>query len=637
MSYSSRVHCNSMGAARGRPPRGPRSPRGPSRGAHALDGVVALGLIPTLLNPRVDVWILAGVSLLIATGLVVVWRRRARAEAALRFSEAKFGGIVSIASDAIISVDSQQRITDFNRGAEDVFGYAASEAVGQPLSFLLPERFREVHTQHVDDFAAARVVARRMGERGDVEIIGLRKNGKEFPAEASISKMRIGEQRIFTVVLRDISARRREEQAREFLSKAGSLLASSLDYETTLHSIVRLAVSGLADWCVIYMRQEGGAIVRLDAAHANPAMESLIESLLMQPLPLDGPHPAKKCIEEGRVQVLTEVPPETGDILAANEEHLDVIRRLGLGSIIVAPLVARGHTLGALGLCSARPGRYTADDAALAEELARRAALAVDNARLYREARQAVKARNEVLSVVSHDLGNPLSAILINSRLLLKQDGGHQERRRDKLEGIRRAAEQMQRLIGDLLDVQRIEAGRLSLDRARHVLSRVLTDAVERAMPLAGEKRQELDLDIPTDLSDVSVDRDRILQVMGNLLGNAIKFTPAGGRIVVSARDTEDRVVVRVADSGPGIAASELPFVFDRFYQVRHAGHLGSGLGLAIAKGIVEAHGGEISIASDTGRGTTVSFSLPLDGRDDPRPTRVDAPASSEPERSLMD
>lgn len=611
--------------------RGPAVGWGPGASSGLPVSIAALAPVLSFWNLRFDVWFLAVVASLGLLGLLLVWRRRARAESALRFSEAKFAGMVAIATDAIISVDAQQRITDFNRGAEAIFGYRAEEIIGEPLGRLLPGRFREAHSGHIAGFARSPTVARRMGERGDVQIVGLRQNGQEFPAEASISKMRIGDQWIFTVVLRDVTTRRREERAQAFLAKAGALLASSLDYQTTLHSVVQLAASDLADWCVIYIRQEDGSIQRLDAAHSDPSRDPLIQSLAQLPLRLRDPHPAKRAMERGHVELIRVMPDNLGEVLAESEEQIEMVRELGMRSAVVAPLVARGRTLGAIGLYSGQPGRYDARDADLAEELARRAALAVDNAALYREAQHAINARNEVLSVVSHDLGNPLSAVFINTRLLLKRVAGMPPGAPEvqQVEGIRQAAEQMQRLIKDLLDVQRIEAGRLSLDVAPYPIGRILAEAVERIEPLAGDKEQTLTLDADLECA-VRVDRDRVLQMLGNLLGNAIKFTPVGGEVAVEAHRDDRHVLVTVGDTGPGIAPADLPHVFDRFYQSTRPTRRGSGLGLAIAKGIVDAHGGDISIDSELGAGTTVRVSLPIaerpvaedgdDGSSDDRP-----------------
>ena len=185
------------------------------------------------------------------------------AENTLRTSDA----IIAISSDAIISTDVQQRIIRFNRGAEEIFGYRAEEVLGLPLNVLLPARFRDTHGDHVRQFARSGVAARRMAERR--QISGRRKNGEEFPAEASISQVDLDGDRLFTVVLRDISDRKRAEQAQRFLAQAGALLAGSLDADQTLDSVAALAVPMLGDWCIVFLNDEKG-MRRAIAVHADP-------------------------------------------------------------------------------------------------------------------------------------------------------------------------------------------------------------------------------------------------------------------------------------------------------------------------------------------------------------------------------
>ena len=227
------------------------------------------------------------------------------AERALRVSEAKFAGMIAIASDAIISVDEGFQITLFNQGAERMFGYRASEVLGNDLGMLLPDRFRVVHGVHMRNFAGSATVARRMGERQ--EISGLRKDGTEFPAEASISKLDLAGSRVYTVVLRDITERKRNERAQRFLAEAGAILASSLDYEKTLASVAGLTVPELADWCVVYIRQEDGSVRRLEVAHADSAKRELLSELLKYPLDPRTPDPVFTVMETGAAQLIADI------------------------------------------------------------------------------------------------------------------------------------------------------------------------------------------------------------------------------------------------------------------------------------------------------------------------------------------
>jgi PAS domain S-box-containing protein len=531
------------------------------------------------------------------------------AERALRISEAKFAGIVSIASDAIISIDESQAIIHFNRGAETIFGWRADEVLGEPLDLLLPTRLRAAHREHVRHFGRSGVTARRMGERA--EILGVRRDGSEFPADASISHLEVGGERIYTVVLRDVTDRKRAEQAQQLLAEAGTLLASSLDYETTLRSAVRLVVPRLADWAKLFVvREAGGQLERLELVHADPAKQPLLDALNAHAPAATKRHPVHRVVASGEPVLVEEV----GDALLADmtvdEAHLAVLRELGLRSLMIVPLPAHGRILGALAFYSATRA-FTASDLALATELALRAALALDNARLYQLARSAVQARDDVLAVVSHDLGNPLSAIRIGAKIVRRRLPDDETEAIRQLDGIRQAVLQMERLVNDLLDVKRLEAGQLTLQRRAQPPASLLTEVVDMIGSLAEEHGQTLVCTADEGLPDVAVDRPRMMQVLQNLLGNAIKFTPAGGRIELRAEGGNGVVRLSVSDTGPGIPQAHLPYIFDRFWQARRAGRLGLGLGLAIAKGIVEAHGGRIWAESRPGDGTTVYFTVP--------------------------
>jgi len=534
------------------------------------------------------------------------------AERALRISEAKSAGIVSIANDAIISVDETLLVTDFNQGAEQIFGYQAREVLGGPLARLLPQRFRSLHDQHVRDFAEARTQARRMGERQ--EILGRRKDGSEFPAEASISKLHVAGGWIFTVVLRDITERKREGRAQQFLAEAGALLASSLDYETTLASVARLAVSVLADWCVIFIRDDEGSIRRLEMVHADPRRQPLLEQLRRYPMDPRRLHPVFAVLETGSSELVPQVTDALLQAISSSPEHLELWRSLGLTGMLVVPLKARGRTRGAMGFFASIRPPYDARDVKLAEDLGLLAGLAVDNAMLYREAQAAVQARDDMLSVVSHDLGNPLSAIRIGTSLLLRGIPPEERERGGwyHLESIRQSAEQMERLINDLLEVKRLEAGKVMLERRATAVEPLLRSVHQTFAPLAGQRGLELSWQAEEILPPVWADRQRIVQVLSNLIGNALKFTPQGGRVSLDAVAGTGEVIFRVTDTGQGIKREHLSHVFERFWQSRREGKQGLGLGLAICKGIVEAHGGRIWVESGDGRGTTFGFTLPV-------------------------
>jgi PAS domain S-box-containing protein len=537
------------------------------------------------------------------------------AERALRVGEAKFAGIIGIASDAVISVDENHLITLFNRGAETIFGYTADETLGRPLDMLLPDRFRHMHGRHLSNFAASPVAARRMGERQ--EISGRRKDGTEFPAEASISKLDLFGSPIFTVVLRDITERKRVELSQRFLAQAGALLASSLEYEKTLGSVAQLMVPDLADWAVVYVRDAGGVLRKLAVAHGDPDKQEIARELLRYSIAPTSRHPALVVMETGEPELVSEAAPNFIEAMSQSPDHLALQQELGMASVLMVPLRARGEMHGAMGFFSSRAHRYGAEDVALAQELAVLAALAVDNARLYRDARAAVQARDDMMAVVSHDLGNPLSAIRIGTSLLLRtlpdDDGaaGAGVATRRQIEFIRQSAQQMENLVNDLLDVKRLESGTLAVELKPLDVRSVVRDVIDVFTPIAESRGIALNVLCSDALPDVAGDYRRLVQVLSNLVGNALKFTEAGS-VTVRASGADSVVVFAVEDTGHGIPPEHLSHVFDRFWQARREGRTGLGLGLAIARGIVDAHGGRIWVESDVGAGSTFLFTLPV-------------------------
>ena len=536
-----------------------------------------------------------------------------RTELQLRASEAGFSGILSIAADAIITIDESQRILNFNHGAEEIFGYSASEAVGQSLPILLPERFRAGHAAHIEAFSRSTDTSRRMGHRR--EVAGLRKNGTEFPAEASISKLDVPDGgRIFTVVLRDITERKVAEDADRFLTDVGKRLAQSLDSATVLDSIARMALPTLGDACILDVVDEGRGLRRI--GHATDARRQRILTRLCEEFAptWDSPSTVVDVLRRGTPELIQHADD---DWLGATEEHEAAIplwRSLGLRSVFIIPLTVGDRTLGALMLLDLGDdeARFSADGRTLAQQFATSAALALENARLYAAARRATSARDEVLAVVSHDLRNPISAITMCARILHEAPPTDTAEREKMLTAITDATAWMQRLIRDLLDVSAIEAGRLSVERRRTAIAPLVTAAIGMVSGELDARAIRLEVDVASALPAANADEARIVQVISNLLGNAIKFTETDGRITLRARETDGMVVISVEDTGIGIEAGALPHIFDRFWQARATPRRGSGLGLAIARGIIEAHGGKIWVESVVGRGSTFSFSVPV-------------------------
>ena len=409
------------------------------------------------------------------------------------------------------------------------------------------------------------------------------------------------------------------EQRSAFLVEATTTFSTSLDYQATLEKVVRLAVPYLADGCIIDIQRDSRVLARAACANVDREREAILGALLAtHPIDPDGPHPIASVARTGRAEFVAQVNEAELGRLTHGRDELPVASTMSkLNSYMVIPLIARERTLGTMMLTSEDSGRrFGSADLALAESLAHRAALAIDNALLYQEAQDALRSRDDLLAIVSHDLRNPLDVIQFTVAMLRQTlpTDDPPARARKHCDMIQRSAERMIGLIRDLLDFGTIQAGKLSVETSRHDAATMAEEALTSTRLLAAHKRITVDTDLPTDPSNVLCDRPRVLQVFANLLGNAIKFTPEAGTISVSVQTLEHEVRFAVSDTGPGIPEESLPHVFDRYWQAKRTANLGTGLGLAIAKGIVEAHGGTIDVKSIVGVGSTFAFTLPISG-----------------------
>lgn len=416
------------------------------------------------------------------------------------------------------------------------------------------------------------------------------------------------------VVMIDISARKRSEEALRLLAEAGDVLVSSLDYEATLAALTNLAVPRLADWCAIDLTGSGGVPRRLATAHIRPSMVDHARDVLER-FSYDPDAPSAHVMRTGQPELVPCVTDEDLRRAVRDPELREALRALGLRSWICVPLRAQGAVFGTLTLVMAESDRHFApEDLMIAENLAQRAALAIDNARLYREAQEASRAKDEFLATVSHELRTPLNAIL-GWTTILRTRRIEPEQMERALATIERNARTQARLIEDMLDVSRIISGKLHVHVQPMDPSIVVNAAVDAVRPAADAKGVSINLSIDSHIGTVSGDPDRLQQVVWNLVSNAVKFTPRGGSVSISLAREQTSIVLRVSDTGIGIDPAFLPYVFERFRQADASTtrlHGGLGLGLAIVRHLVELHGGTVHAESEgVGRGARFTVLLP--------------------------
>ncbi len=535
-----------------------------------------------------------------------------------RHSHAALSAIIEIAADAIIALDDDFRIVRFNRGAEQIFGWTEAEMRGQPLDRLLPMGARALHRGHVRTFAEGPSESRRMATRN--EISGLRRSGEEFPAEASIARATTDGQRTFMVLLRDVSERRRLEDRQRLLATAGWVLAASLDLQSTMATVAELPVPLLGDWSLLELLTPEGRMARVAATHLDVARQETTAALLSRATRSAETEPPAasggRVAHESEAQRITNIPAW----LDANFGDADVrarVESLGASAVLLVPLRAGGRAIGALHLVRTRAGlTHSPEEAQLATQFAGLSALALENARLYQEARRAVRDREEMLAVVSHDLRNPVNAIVMLTGAVLRRepDDLRPLMEREQVESVRAAARQADGLIQDLQDVSRISAGRLRVDQRPVNLLEIAVEVANQFAPVMEDATIRFVRNIDQTLPEVLADRGRVLQVLSNLLANAIRFTPEGGEIALSVHVTAQNVArIAVRDTGPGIAPEDVPRLFERYWQAPRLLRAGSGLGLYIAKGLVDALGGDIGVESTVGQGSEFWFTLPIE------------------------
>jgi PAS domain S-box-containing protein len=543
-------------------------------------------------------------------GVVLVFRdvtaTRRELEARLRLA-----AIVESSDDAIISKNPDGTIVSWNRGAERLYGYTAQEVIGKPVAILHPP-------DHPDEMPQIMERLKR-GELIDhYETVRVKKDGSRVDVSLTISPVKDPEGRIIgaSKVARDITARKREIEAAHFLAEASKLLAALQDVPSTLQKVARLAVPRFADWCAVDVLELDGSLRRLAVAHVDPAKVKLAHELHRRyPPDPEAPHGAWNVLRTGRPEMASEITEAMVRDTVPDEERRRLILELGLKSYMGVPLRVRGKTFGVLTFVTAESGRrYGPADLVVAEDLADRAGIAVENARLYAELREADRLKDEFLAMLAHELRNPLAPIR-NSLHIMRQPGAGPDLVGQARDMAERQVQHMARLLDDLLDVARISRGRIELRWEVVDVAPLVHRTVEAVRPLIEERRHELTVSLPAGPIQVQGDPARLEQILTNLLNNSAKYTDPGGHIWLTVQHEDGEMVLRVRDSGIGIAPEVLPKVFDLFVQAERRldrSQGGVGIGLTLVKKLVELHGGTVrALSAGIGQGSEFVARLP--------------------------
>jgi len=552
---------------------------------------------------------------------------RKQAEEALRESEERFRVMFDQAAVGIALVGLDGYFIQVNPAMSEITGYSTDE--------LLQMRIQDIshpEEQQVDFDQFQRVVAREINGYS-VEKRYFHKDGSIIWVNVTVSAVwdSNGQPKYGVGIIEDISERqaalrerKRAEASQQFLVKASTMLAASLDYETTLNNVAHLAVPSLADWCLVDVFHADASIRQIAIACADPSKQATLEELRRRyPPDPKKPNSAWQRLLKGESILYPELTDSQMVASAQNDQHLQLLRSLGKRSVMVVPIQSRQQVLGVISFAASESGRcYNPGDLALAEDIARRAATAIDNARLYRDseaarnaAQEANRMKDEFLAILSHELRSPLNAILGWTQMLRTRKLSEEATAR-ALETIERNARVQTQLIEDLLDVSSIIRGKLSLNIRPLNLASVIDAAINTVRPAADAKGIQLEFIPSAKAGLISGDANRLQQVIWNLLSNSIKFTPQGGRVEVRVDSDSLYTQIQVTDTGKGINPEFLPHVFDRFRQADSTttrSYGGLGLGLAIVRHLVELHGGTVQAESPgEEQGATFTVKLPL-------------------------
>jgi PAS domain S-box-containing protein len=564
--------------------------------------------------------------------------------------------IAAHATLALFIMDEQQQCTYMNPAAEQLTGYTLEEVQGRALHDVIHHTRPDGTPYPLEECPIDQAFPQNLREQG--EEVFVHKTGSFYPVAFTASPIREAGRTVGTIIeVRNITEDRQRGQEREallerersakarseFLSEAGRLLVSSLDYERTLKSVAGMALPYLGSWCFVDLVEDDGSMRRVAVVHADPEKQAGARRLEDGwPPDRDDPVGAPQAVRTRRSEVILQVTDEMLRAAAHSDDNLRILRGLGIGSLVVVPLISREQVLGAITFVSDKSGRqYSDEDVALAEELASRAAAAIDNARLYRdslraraEAEEANRAKSEFLATMSHGIRTPINAIVGYTDLLeVGVAGPLTQGHLEYLDRIKIGSRHLLRLIDDVLDLAKADAGRMRIELEEALAGPVVDAALDLVRPQVTTRALEVSVACEGDPQVRFIgDADRVRQIVVNLVSNAAKFIEdkfieEGGAIRVSCGVSDNPraapisggsgpswTYIRVEDTGIGIAPEMVDELFEPFVQAETGctrTREGTGLGLAISRRLARLMGGDLTVQSHEGEGSSFTLWLP--------------------------
>lgn len=413
---------------------------------------------------------------------------------------------------------------------------------------------------------------------------------------------------------RDITKQKHAEERKAFLEKVSNTLAVSLDQDVTLQHIAKLLVPYLADYCRIAIVDKDLSIKELTVSHQDPTKVSLVEALFdtYKNLP-KATHGIPSLLKNGKPEIIERVDKADLKEFKNNQKLIKIIKELKLRSYIGVPLIARGKVLGAMTLSSIKENRYyTNEDLLYLEEIAQRVALTLDNIRLYKEAQDAITLRDDFISVASHELKTPVTSVKIYTQTLQKLAKKSKDvLSENSLEKMNRQIDKLTDLIYNLLDISKIQTGRMEYTMKKFFFDDMVIETVEMMQQMYTHKL----IVKGTTKAEIYGDEERLNQVLSNLINNAVKYSPASDKIIISLSKKRKEIKVSIHDFGIGMNNAYLEKIFDRFYRITEQHDRtfpGLGIGLYISKEIIDRHEGKLWVESKEGKGSVFHFTIPI-------------------------